>query len=505
MRTRRIGPILRRGGLAVLLPLVPAALLLAPSPASTGVDLAEPIITLRVMTFNIWYGATVTDGLDEVVEAIQAAGADVVGMQEPYARLRRIADALGYFASPRMHVISRYPILEPDGSDGEYAYLLLAPGRVAAIANTHLPCCPYTPYRIVNRGFDRSTVLDQEHRTRLRRIGKHLTALAPLLDAEIPTFFTGDFNVPSHRDWTRVAVEARRLPYPVRWPVSVAMEAAGFRDSYRDAHHDPLADPGFTWTPGYPSPFLYRWEVHDRIDFVWASGPSVTLDSAVVGESVENADIVISPYPTDHRGVVSTFEVTPAPAPVLVSADGERSRLGLPLDVRFHGPGTPGLHVALVPSGSPSPVADRPAGGADGVITFETDGLDPGTYDVLLLDPVGAELARDAVVLVELGQPAELLVADDTLEGSQPLEVSWRWAPGNRFDWLAIFPAGVSAKDGPFLRWRYVDAAIEGTTTVGPRSPGPAGWPFPPGAYEVRLCLDDSYRCRVSTPFAVEG
>ena len=36
------------------------------------------------------------------------------------------------------------------------------------------------------------------------------------------------------------------------------------------------------------------------------------------------SDIVVSPWPTDHRAVVSEFEVTPAPAPTLVSV---RSRL----------------------------------------------------------------------------------------------------------------------------------------------------------------------------------
>ena len=65
------------------------------------------------MTFNIWYGATVTHGLYEVVRAIREAGADVVGLQEPYARTRRIAKALGFHASPRMHLVSRFPILEP--------------------------------------------------------------------------------------------------------------------------------------------------------------------------------------------------------------------------------------------------------------------------------------------------------------------------------------------------------------------------------------------------------
>jgi hypothetical protein len=487
-----------------------AAVVLAATLATPGPSGAQPTgpVVVRVMTFNIWYGATPTQGLEQVVEAIRLAEADVVGMQEPYARLRRIAAELGFHASPRMHVISRYPILEPEGSDGDWAYLLLGPGEVAAIANTHLPCCPYTPYRIVHKGFTREQALEQEENTRVRRIERQLASLEPLIAAGVPTFFTGDFNAPSHRDWTRAAVEARGLPYPIRWPVSLAMEAAGFVDSYRAVHPDPVADPGFTWTPGYPAPYLYPGEVHDRIDFVWAAGPAVPTESLVVGESKANADLAVRPWPADHRGVVSTFEVTPVPAPVLVAADGERSRLGQPLEVWFHAPGLPGEHVALVEVASGATVADLAIGpppSADGMLTFDTSGLPQGAYDVVLLDGTDVELARDRVVLVAEGQLPVVTLADDTLEGDQRLEISWSFAPGNRYDWFGVYRAGASAKVAWYKAWRYLDARIEGSTTIGAGARGPAGWPLPPGEYEVQLCLDDSYRCRVRTPFTVLG
>jgi endonuclease/exonuclease/phosphatase family metal-dependent hydrolase len=496
---RRFG-VRRRGFASALLAVALLVGELAP-PAATAPD----PVRLRVMTFNIWYGATRTD-LGKVIEAIRVARADVVGMQEPYARLRRIARALGFHASPRMHVISRYPILEPEGSDGRWAYLLLGSDRVVAIANTHLPCCPYTPYRIVNRGMDRAHALEQEANTRLRAIAKHLAALRPILETDVPTFFTGDFNSPSWRDWTREAVEARGLPYPVRWPVSLAMEDAGFVDSYRAVHPDPVADPGFTWTPGYPAPFVYDWDVHDRIDFVWAAGAATTLASRVVGESRANADVVVRPWPSDHRAVVSTFSVTPAVPPVFVAPDRERSRAGGPLPVWFHAPGAPGERVALAPVGSPSPVRELPTGGAgDGRVRFDTTGLGQGGYDVLLLDAGGTVLARDQVVLVERDQPPVLTLADTTLEGDQRLTVAWAFAPGNRFDWLGVFRAGADPKRARILAWRYTRGTIEGATSLGPGVRGTAGWPLPAGRYELHLCLDDSYRCRVSVPFRVLG
>jgi endonuclease/exonuclease/phosphatase family metal-dependent hydrolase len=478
--------------------------LLSSVPSAAGAQDAEPI-ALRVMTFNIWYGATQTHGLEEVVQAVRRADADVVGMQEPYARLRRVASELGFHASPRMHVISRFPILEPVGSNGHWAYLLLEPGRVAAIANTHLPCCPYTPYRIVNRGFDRASALEQERNTRLRVITSHLTELDDLLASGVPTFFTGDFNAPSHRDWTAGAVASRGLPYTVRWPVSLAMETAGFVDSFRAVHPDPVDDPGFTWTPGYPTPFVYGWEVHDRIDIVWAAGPAVAEASAVVGESARDADIVVTPWPSDHRAVVSTFAVTASPAPTFVAAEGERARLGLPLRARFHGPATPDARVILVPTGSDVPIDEISTGGEpDGTVAFDSASLAQGSYDVVLATDQ-EELARDTVVLVAEGQRPVVSIADDTLEGDQKLEIAWSYAPGNRFDWFGVYRAGVDPKIGFNRTWRYLDARVDGNTTIGPGAPGPAAWPLTPGRYELRLCLDDSYRCPVSSPFRVLG
>ena len=47
---------------------------------------------------------------------------------------------------------------------------------------------------------------------------------------------------------------------------------------------------------------------HDRIDFVYFKGKGVeVIDTKIVGESKENAGIVVVPYPSDHRAVVASF------------------------------------------------------------------------------------------------------------------------------------------------------------------------------------------------------
>lgn len=55
----------------------------------------------------------------------------------------RIATALGWdYVDTRLHVISRFPILAPEGSAGLYGLVEVRPGEVVAIADTHLPAEP---------------------------------------------------------------------------------------------------------------------------------------------------------------------------------------------------------------------------------------------------------------------------------------------------------------------------------------------------------------------------
>jgi hypothetical protein len=84
-----------------------------------------------------------------------------------------------------------------------------------------------------------------------------------------------------------------------------------------------VAKPGLTWTPGGPE--TVRDEVHDRIDWVLAAGNAVARTSTIVGE-IGNPDVgvAVSPYPTDHRGVISTFDVTPGTAPIMVAVGNRR-------------------------------------------------------------------------------------------------------------------------------------------------------------------------------------
>jgi endonuclease/exonuclease/phosphatase family metal-dependent hydrolase len=65
--------------------------------ALAGTARAEPV---TVMTFNVWYGGVQVD-FDSIGAAIRAANADIVGVQEPEGRLRRIARSAGLPMSTR--------------------------------------------------------------------------------------------------------------------------------------------------------------------------------------------------------------------------------------------------------------------------------------------------------------------------------------------------------------------------------------------------------------------
>src|SRR4051812_40746739 len=227
----------RHVGRVVALLLV--ALLAAAAPAR-----AQQPAEARVMTFNIWLGGDVVD-FGNVIAAIRDARADIVGLQEAEGNTRRIAEALGWpYWSDRLHVVSRYPLIDPPAARGEYVLAQVAPGRVFALANVHLTSDPYGPY-LVRDGRSVARVLANERATRLPEIRHTLRALRPALRHAIPAFMTGDFNTPSHLDWAAVP-----------WPVTRAVERAGFRDTYRVVHPDPVATPGITWTFGYPFPRL---------------------------------------------------------------------------------------------------------------------------------------------------------------------------------------------------------------------------------------------------------
>ncbi len=486
-------------------------------------------VTLRVMTFNIFYGGDdydlktgkfcaesngCTETLDKIVAAIGKSGADIVGLEEGEGNTEVVARRLGWHASPRTQIVSRLPIIDPPGANGAYVLIEVEPGKVVAMSSVHLPSTPYGPYE-VRDGASAAKVKALEQATRVPMLAKRLHALEPVIADGMPVFLVGDFNSPSQLDWTQAVADHRKeVPYPFAWPAGALAAAAGFRDSYREAHPDPVERPGFTWTPGGPEGDPK--EVHDRIDWVLVAGPADTEDSQILGEK-GNPDVtfVADPFPSDHRGVVSTFSVEPADTPTLVAIDRRRLTVGDELHVVFHAPGRD-AHATIVPAGV-TPYGDNDTGAtgsSDGLVTLSTTGLGAGAYEVALVSSDGTVLSRSPFWLYDPGAGTEVAVAESSFAAGDPIVVSWRNAPGNRWDWLGIFKAttatvptdgSIPDDSGDYLLYEYTDTAIEGKGSFSKTSQtGAASWPLPPGRYEVRLMLDDGYRTVArSRPFTV--
>jgi len=284
---------------------------------------------VKVMSYNIYRGGTQRgQPLSQTAKVIQEAKADVVGVQETRSpdgdNAEKLAQLLGWnhYVNPRNRVIlTRYEIVEKK-RDG--IKVKLPSGQEAYIFNLHLPSNPYQPYQLLSiqpkwhKHKDTPFIKTEAEaiagakEARGREISALLRQIRSLPDKETPVFVVGDFNEPSHLDWTEKAAKSGRHPIKVAYPGSLAMAKAGFGDAWRTAYPDEMKKPGFTWAPltkpDDPT------EHHDRIDFVYFKGKGVKLTGAkIVGENEENADIVVPPYPSDHRAVVATFTLTDQP------------------------------------------------------------------------------------------------------------------------------------------------------------------------------------------------
>ena len=497
-------------------------LLLAALALTATMARAEDPVRLKVLSFNIWYGGDQVS-FAKVIEAVRAADADIVGLQEPDGKTLEIAAAAGYpYADTRRHILSKYPIF--DSGSGEttfegapaysvagvdpdkvHAWVMVAPGKVVAVANTHLTSDPYGP-ELVRDGSTLADVLQNEADTRLPEAQALVDGLKPVIDAGTPVILTGDFNTPSHLDWTGAAVAARGLPFAVDWPATKLLAGAGFTDAWRAAHPDPVAAPGLTWTPGRPWPLVPEGETQDRIDHVQIANATVA-DAMLVGEPGNpDVGIAVAPWPSDHRAVLATVEAVPAAAPALITTEPRPVRAGADLVIRAHVPDGGNWSAYVVPRGG-DPASDTLTGIADvaladrPTILLSTAGVKPGAYDAVLIGAEGAELARHAFSVVSADGQATLALAQDKVTPGADITLAFSGAPGFKLDWIGIYRAGEPSVYN-YLGFAYTGARHEGRLTF------PADELYEelaPGDYEARLMFDDHYRTVAIAPFAVSG
>ncbi len=289
--------------------------------AEEGQPLTGP---LRTMVWNIFHGGRrfgQAVGVERVIDSIKAANVDIVGIVETYGSGELIADALGYhfyLISSNLSIMSRFPIVEtiqvfkPFTFGG--AVIDLGNGRNVVFLNTWLRHLPDYRRNIHAHRMSADELIKDEAATRQAEITAILEGVEPWLKSarRVPVIMVGDFNNGSHLDWTE-RTAAIHYGYVVEWPVSKAMADAGFVDSFRMLHPDPLTDAGFTRprvaTGSAPAPdeagsFSYH-SFRDRIDFIYFLGGQLKpIESKVM-------DYHPVMFPSDHAALVTSFDLVP--------------------------------------------------------------------------------------------------------------------------------------------------------------------------------------------------
>lgn len=248
-------------------------------------------MTVRVMTYNIWYGGEQINFRD-TVDAIKHSKADIVGLQECDANLHKLAELCGLqYVDERRFIISRFPIFDSgrtgrrteDGpgayaihgldSNAVHAWILIAPGKVIAFANTHQNWDPYGP-DLAAAGGTPEELMALEEAARGEDVRALTEACREIAQTSTPFFLTGDFNCPSHLDWTEDMVGAQpQIRYPFDWPSSRSLTDIGLIDTFRSMHPHAHKKHGITFGPGQPAPLpMNADQYRDRIDFIYASG-----------------------------------------------------------------------------------------------------------------------------------------------------------------------------------------------------------------------------------------
>ncbi|MGW8380041.1 endonuclease/exonuclease/phosphatase family protein [Streptomyces sp. ODS28] len=281
---------------------------------------------LRVMTFNAWVGGSwVRNALGKQVSVVRKFRPDVIGMQETRGHAARdLAKRLGWhYRQSRndLGVVSRYPIEQVTGvtSAGAGVRIRMPGGKKAEVWTSHMAYRPYGAYDACYGRMSGKRILGREARSgrtgQAKELAGKLRVKAMTAGAtDTPLILVGDFNSPSHLDWT-AATRKRHCGYgPFNWPVTKAIAGAGLRDSFRVKHPDPGNQPGNTWSPVYPrhNGSTGRREPQNRTDYITYAGNMRVLHSrtVVVGHPKARPHHRNNVWPSDHKAVLTEFGVS---------------------------------------------------------------------------------------------------------------------------------------------------------------------------------------------------
>ncbi len=213
----------------------------------------------------------------------------------------------------------------------------------------------------------------------------------------------------------------------------------------------------------------------------------------------------MAPWPSDHRLIVSTFRVRGATPPALVTVPHRLVRIGDAVPVSFHA-GGPVTAVAVehLRGGTASVVSTHQVAGGHGIgtVTLPKRRWAAGRLCGRPARPGTATCARGS----RSGSPRparrpSCATTKPAFAVGEPIGVTVKNAPGDRWDWLGIYHRGANPLVASYLLWRYTHSAIDGTFTLRPS--GIFAVPLTPGRYSIYLLRDDLYVKIAGTNFVV--
>ncbi len=268
---------------------------LACLPSSHAAEPARGAETMRVMVWNTERGSNPygPDGRQRVLRWIRETAPDVVLWQESYKLDGEkvtlghwVAGELGWNAwqsnSPHLCIVTPYQMVETFSHQpwhGVGAQLKDPQGR------TFVAWSMWIDWRhfVSRASIDDPEItdaelleLEAEKSSRLKQARDLMQRIETLgqLALDEPLLVGGDWNCPSHLDWTEATTAAFSHRRALSLPVSTLVHEKGFLDTFRTVHPDPVAMPGNTWSPLHEKRESGEPDPPERIDRLYLKNPA---------------------------------------------------------------------------------------------------------------------------------------------------------------------------------------------------------------------------------------
>jgi alkaline phosphatase D len=302
--------------------------------------LATPLLAanpIRVLLWNTERGSNPygPEGKNRVLQLIRDTKPDLILWQESYqlqdntqTLAQWTATQLGWNAwqsdSAHLCIVTPFQISKTHthASFHGVGATLTTPGNQSFIAwSTWIDSKNYLPWH----SQDHPTATDAEllavetsSSSRYKQTQDLLWRIDELdqLDSDLPILIGGDWNCPSHLDWTAATAALHPPPRNRPLPVSRLLESTGFTDAYRSIHPDPVTHTGNTW-----SPLLEKRENSnlpdppERIDRLYLKNPPATpglrpIRATTLPNNWKTATLPreTSTFPSDHAAVLIELE-----------------------------------------------------------------------------------------------------------------------------------------------------------------------------------------------------